>query len=102
LFKSQQKQNAIHTNLNTFIPDYKKPPMQPLNTFIDKDLSADKILEYHVNPNHIRKRTNFEFDIVQESSPKTSTFTKSYGTHHFFGSGSLLQTLKQDVKYYLF
>lgn len=31
------------------------------------------------------------------SNPISSTFTKAYGSHHFFGSGSFLQTKKLNV-----
>ncbi|KAJ2080846.1 hypothetical protein H4R24_002762 [Coemansia sp. RSA 988] len=42
-------------------------------------------------------KLGFEFDIVQPSSTRTSTFTKAYGSKHLIGSGSLLQTQQMDV-----
>jgi tRNA (cytosine38-C5)-methyltransferase len=63
--------------------------LKPLNTFLETNI---KLQEYKVVPNDIRKRTNFQFDVVVPQSLYCSTFTKAYGSHHFFGSGSFLQT----------
>jgi tRNA (cytosine38-C5)-methyltransferase len=64
-------------------------PLQPLSSFLEPHPNLSELL---VKPDDIRKRTNFKFDVVQPSSKMCSTFTKAYGSHHFFGSGSFLQT----------
>jgi tRNA (cytosine38-C5)-methyltransferase len=63
--------------------------LTPLHAYLDKITEVDEFL---VKPDDIRKRTNFKFDVVHPNSKMCSTFTKAYGSHHFFGSGSFLQT----------
>lgn len=71
-----------------------KVPIKPLTDYIQ---TLDEIDPYLVKEKDIRKRTGFKFDVVQPSSTSCSVFTKAYGTHHFFGTGSFLQTLNCDV-----
>ena len=82
------KGNPIHTNIDEFCPQYPKTDVEKLANYLDKNPGLD----YFVPESAIRKRTNFEFDVVQSTSKYCSTFTKAYGGHHFFGSGSILQT----------
>jgi tRNA (cytosine38-C5)-methyltransferase len=90
----------IHKSLESYIPAFKKHTLKALKEYIEIDLDeSHEINQYYVNPDHIRKRTNFEFDVVTPLSEKTSTFTKSYGSHHFFGAGPMLQTLDLENHY---
>ena len=75
-------------------------PIEPLSLYIDSELTVipDKS-DFWVKEKDICKRTNFIFDCVQPTSIKTSTFTKAYGTHHFFGTGSFLQTNLLELPY---
>ncbi|KAI9500134.1 S-adenosyl-L-methionine-dependent methyltransferase [Coemansia spiralis] len=68
----------------------------PLESYIDH--TFDGVASLYVSAADIVKRKNFEFDIVQPSSERTSTFTKAYGSKHLIGAGSLLQTKHMDVR----
>lgn len=89
--------SIIHTNLSTYCSELEIYSF-PLCEYLE-DLSGDERTQLLVRPDDIRKRTNFTFDVVQSTSKKCSTFTKAYGSHHFFGSGSFLQTEKLDDVY---
>ncbi|KAJ3302518.1 C-5 cytosine-specific DNA methylase [Kappamyces sp. JEL0829] len=91
--------SLIHTLPSTYCrsvpPDV---PLEPLAAYIE-EYGPEQLDALWVKETDIRKRTNFIFDVVQPTSHKTSTFTKAYGTHHFFGSGSFLQTQDLDHPY---
>jgi tRNA (cytosine38-C5)-methyltransferase len=75
--------SLIIKSVQDYQPGY-IPTIKPLSKFILND-------EINlVKPSDLKKRTNFQFDVVQCDSLYTSTFTKAYGSHHFFGSGSIL------------
>jgi tRNA (cytosine38-C5)-methyltransferase len=76
--------SLIIKSVQDYNPDY-IPTIKPLSQFILNDeINLAK-------PADLQKRsTNFKFDVVQSDSLYTSTFTKAYGSHHFFGSGSIL------------
>jgi tRNA (cytosine38-C5)-methyltransferase len=80
--------NDIHTDFSRF-SGQEPMDLTPLHAYLENLTNFD---EYLVKPDDIRKRTNFKFDVVHPSSSMCSTFTKAYGSHHFFGSGSFLQT----------
>lgn len=86
----------------TFLPPIKSITLDPLSLYINPTLLSPTAIasqNLQVKEGDIRKRTNFIFDCVTASAAYTSTFTKAYGTHHFFGSGSLLQTQNLDNPY---
>ncbi len=92
-------QSRIHFHPSSYIQDYPEiVPLKKLTEFLET-IEEPIPEEYLVKPGDIRKRTNFIFDVVQANSPKTSTFTKAYGSHHFFGSGSFLQTSDLENPY---
>ncbi|KAJ2452281.1 hypothetical protein EV183_003017, partial [Coemansia sp. RSA 2336] len=68
----------------------------PLESYIMPEFNAKA--ELLVPESHILKRKRLNFDIVRQTSDKTSTFTKAYGSKHLIGSGSLLQTQSLDVE----
>ena len=80
--------NEMHFDLNVFYPGFTTTELEPLSKYLEDDVDPT----FSVSEDNIRKRTNFEFDVVQSTSTHCSTFTKAYGGHHFFGSGSMLQT----------
>ncbi|CAJ0834592.1 13644_t:CDS:2 [Entrophospora sp. SA101] len=53
---------------------------------------------FKVPEKYILKSSNFRFDIVRPTDKKSSCFTKSYGSHNVFSSGSLIQTKNLEVK----
>ncbi|KAI9136328.1 S-adenosyl-L-methionine-dependent methyltransferase [Paraphysoderma sedebokerense] len=67
-----------------------------LNKYLDPSVP---IADYLVPQGWITKRKGFRFDIVQPTDNRCSTFTKAYGTHHVFGSGSYLQTENLDIEH---
>ena len=79
--------NPLHLNLDKYCPESNEV-LNPLSNYLDTQFSED----HFVKKQDILKRTNFEFDVVHKDSKYCSTFTKAYGSHHFFGSGSMLQT----------
>jgi tRNA (cytosine38-C5)-methyltransferase len=83
---------AIHSDFLLYTGLHQLP-LRSLDKYLEPLLDIE---DYLVNPNDIRKRTNFKFDVVQPQSKICSTFTKAYGSHHFFGSGPFLQTEKID------
>ncbi|PKK78988.1 S-adenosyl-L-methionine-dependent methyltransferase [Rhizophagus irregularis] len=62
-----------------------------LNTYLE-ELKEEEIKKYLVPEKYILKSFNFRFDIVLPTDRKCSCFTKSYGSHHIYSSGSLIQT----------
>jgi tRNA (cytosine38-C5)-methyltransferase len=84
--------NFIHRELTTFCKIDIKMALK-LKDYID--LVNDDKIEFRVDGDNIKKRKNFVFDVVNVDSISSSTFTKGYGGHHFFGSGSMIQT---DIK----
>jgi tRNA (cytosine38-C5)-methyltransferase len=86
--------SKIHTSPSKYCKLDDIIPLQPLCEYLD---TLDDIQDYIVNPDDIRKRVQFKFDVVQPTSKYCSTFTKAYGSHHFFGSGSFLQTENLEV-----
>jgi tRNA (cytosine38-C5)-methyltransferase len=88
--------NPLHRNLENYCADYIAPSVDPLASYLEE---LETVEPYLVKPADIRKRKNFQFDVVQPTSSHCSTFTKSYGHHHFFGSGSMLQTASLDTPY---
>ena len=95
--------SLIHRHPSSFnkrIP--KSVPLKPLADYMDAsiDMQADENQNLWVKEKDILKRNNFIFDCVQPASAKTSTFTKAYGSHHFFGSGSFLQTCFEPGLYH--
>ncbi|KAJ3319708.1 tRNA (cytosine-5-)-methyltransferase [Boothiomyces sp. JEL0866] len=86
---------TFHSNLDKYCPNLVKLDLK-LVDYVESDVDFSV---YQVHPKDIRKRTNFVFDVVQPTSEKCSTFTKAYGSHHFFGSGSFLQTENLDKPY---
>jgi tRNA (cytosine38-C5)-methyltransferase len=62
----------------------------PLSDYLEKDLQDEHL--YKVPDQFILKAKNFKFDIVRPSYQISSCITKGYGSHHIFGSGSMLQT----------
>jgi tRNA (cytosine38-C5)-methyltransferase len=82
-------------------------PQLSLSPYLE---SRTEFHEYKVPDNFIIKRTNFRFgiynminqlDVVKPSDIQCSVFTKAYGSHHVFGSGSMIQThaFDQDLDY---
>ena len=70
--------------------DIENNDCQPLSDFLEKDLKDDYL--YNVPDQFIMKAKNFRFDIIRPSDRISSCMTKGYGSHHIFGSGSMLQT----------
>ncbi|KAI8895805.1 S-adenosyl-L-methionine-dependent methyltransferase [Globomyces pollinis-pini] len=93
--------SRIHRNFTTYCSNLKETDnteVQSLANYLEL-LTDEEMTPYLVKPADIRKRTNFQFDVVQPGGNHSSTFTKAYGTHHFFGSGSFLQTHNLDVSH---
>ncbi|PKC14495.1 S-adenosyl-L-methionine-dependent methyltransferase [Rhizophagus irregularis] len=67
-----------------------------LNTYLE-ELKEEEIKKYLVPEKYILKSFNFRFDIVLPTDRKCSCFTKSYGSHHIYSSGSLIQTKNLEV-----
>ncbi|RGB29403.1 S-adenosyl-L-methionine-dependent methyltransferase [Rhizophagus diaphanus] len=61
-----------------------------LSTYLE-ELNEEEIKNYLVPEKYILKSYNFKFDIVLPTDHKCSCFTKSYGSHHIYSSGSLIQ-----------
>ncbi|RUS20000.1 hypothetical protein BC937DRAFT_86585 [Endogone sp. FLAS-F59071] len=66
------------------------------------ELGADEIEELKVPEKDLLKSFNFRFDIVRPSDCRTSTFTKAYGSRHFYKAGSILQTKQLEITSYDF
>ncbi|PVU86345.1 hypothetical protein BB561_006736, partial [Smittium simulii] len=62
-----------------------------LDNFLENP-DSDNLKEMKVSLDRIKKRNNFNFDLVDNSSLKSTTFTKAYGSKHIIGSGSFLVT----------
>ncbi|GES79611.1 tRNA (cytosine(38)-C(5))-methyltransferase isoform X1 [Rhizophagus clarus] len=72
-----------------------------LSTYLEK-LNGEEIKKYLVPEKYILKSFNFRFDIVLPTDHKCSCFTKSYGSHHIYSSGSLIQTKNLEFTNYNF
>ncbi|CAG8534375.1 11212_t:CDS:2 [Funneliformis caledonium] len=73
----------------------------PLSSYLE-ELEEEGIKKHLVPEKYILKSFNFRFDIVLPSDHKCSCFTKSYGSHHIYSSGSLLQTKNLEFTNYNF
>ncbi|CAG8526170.1 5253_t:CDS:2, partial [Dentiscutata erythropus] len=96
-----------------------------LSNYIDNILDEKELNKYLVPEKYILKSYNFKFgaykqleqfntligsysiklsftDIVRPTDKRCSCFTKSYGSHHVFGSGSLIQTKNLEFTDYNF
>ncbi|CAG8584319.1 13461_t:CDS:10 [Acaulospora morrowiae] len=97
----------------------------PLEVYLEDALDEDKLKKHLVPDKYILKSFNFRFgkyglllllfrlnpffcndsnitDIVRPTDKKCACFTKSYGSHHIFASGSLIQTKRLEVTDYDF
>ncbi|CAB4405167.1 unnamed protein product [Rhizophagus irregularis] len=72
-----------------------------LSTYLE-ELNEEEIKNYFVPEKYILKSYNFKFDIVLPTDHKCSCFTKSYGSHHIYSSGSLIQTKNLEFTNYNF
>ncbi|ORZ32305.1 S-adenosyl-L-methionine-dependent methyltransferase [Catenaria anguillulae PL171] len=59
--------------------------VDPISTFLDSEVDPSTA----VPEKWIRKTFKFNFDVVSPHSTRSTTFTKAYGSHHIYGSGSL-------------
>ncbi|CAG8509103.1 20809_t:CDS:2 [Dentiscutata erythropus] len=73
-----------------------------LSNYIENILDEKELNKYLVPEKYILKSYNFKFDIVRPTDKRCSCFTKSYGSHHIFGSGSLIQTKNLEFTDYNF
>ncbi|CAG8746404.1 1447_t:CDS:2, partial [Gigaspora rosea] len=73
-----------------------------LSNYIENILDEKELQKYLVPEKYILKSYNFKFDIVRPTDKRCSCFTKSYGSHHIFGSGSLIQTKNLEFTDYNF
>ncbi|CAG8688217.1 20626_t:CDS:10 [Cetraspora pellucida] len=89
-WKQQQGQQPLEFN----VPE--------LNSYIESCLDEKELKKYLVPEKNILKSFNFKFDIVRPTDKRCSCFTKSYGSHHVFGSGSLIQTKNLEFTDYEF
>ncbi|PWA00862.1 hypothetical protein BB558_003068 [Smittium angustum] len=89
---SKNFSNNLLLNLFGFTPQNNQ--LYKLEKFIDTKLDYEK---FKVPMAYIKKRKNYDFDIVNTNSKHSSTFTKAYGSKHILGSGSLLQTETSNV-----
>ncbi|KAI9219471.1 S-adenosyl-L-methionine-dependent methyltransferase [Blastocladiella britannica] len=68
-------------------------PVRPLSDFLDADENPASV----VPEQWIRKSHKFNFDLVTPNAQRSSTFTKSYGSKHIFGSGSFIVSSLPDA-----
>lgn len=73
-----------------------------LSNYVENILDEKELQKYLVPEKYILKSYNFKFDIVRPTDKRCSCFTKSYGSHHIFGSGSLIQTKNLEFTDYNF
>ncbi|CAG8459181.1 5423_t:CDS:2, partial [Scutellospora calospora] len=68
-----------------------------LSNYIENLIDETELKKYLVPEKYILKSFNFKFDIIRPTDKRCSCFTKSYGSHHIFGSGSLIQTKNLEI-----
>ncbi|CAG8671604.1 26830_t:CDS:2, partial [Racocetra persica] len=89
-WKQQQSQQPLEFNV------------LELSNYIENCLDEKELKKYLVPEKYILKSFDFKFDIVRPTDKRCSCFTKSYGSHHIFGSGSLIQTRNLEFTDYDF
>ncbi|RHZ77713.1 hypothetical protein Glove_174g46 [Diversispora epigaea] len=102
---NKKTDNKCHHNqwLINDIPNITSSINYLSNYLDDDDILNEKELENHfVKEKYILKSHDFKFDVVRPIDQRSSCFTKSYGSHHIFGSGSLIQTKKLEFTNYDF
>ena len=95
-FNTEKIQDSYLQNAKIYdSPDY---PINSDPPSLDSYLSQESDwTPYWVPESFILKRKQFLFDISRPFDKTSSVITKAYGTHHVFGSGSLLQTKNYEL-----
>ncbi|KAI9362449.1 S-adenosyl-L-methionine-dependent methyltransferase [Zopfochytrium polystomum] len=81
--------------LITTISREEPSPVAPLSRFLEQ---PDDITPFLMPEDYILKRKDFRFDFVTPDSRRTSTITKSYGSHMVTRAGSFLRTANLEAE----
>ncbi|KAI8927577.1 S-adenosyl-L-methionine-dependent methyltransferase [Entophlyctis helioformis] len=76
------------------LQSHTEPEPRQLSEYLEHDLQDDT--PFVVAEQVLLKSAGFRFDLVKPSDRRSACFTKAYGSHHIFASGSFLQTAKLD------